>query len=200
MQNARRSRAARRPASRAGDLLEAPPRLVQVGEHELLRNRRPPPPPRATARRAPAQQVGVTEFVTAGAIAHGSARQRASTIASRKSSKPSPVCADTRHAGQHDRHASQAAGRSLLFATTTRATRCVSLEQRLIVVRERPRPVEHDDSTSAAAAACRARAMPSASIGVAGARRTPAVSTSVNGSRRYRRARSAGRASFPARP
>ena len=91
MQNRRRSRAARRRACRAPVISSSrAARLVQVGEHELLRRARARPPPRARrARRAALrQQIDVAQVRHRGRIAQPLVPRERRVSVERSASKP----------------------------------------------------------------------------------------------------------------
>ena len=154
----RRCRSSRRCAradlrrARAGDLLEQPLRLVEVGEHEFLRALRADAADaaRSSAARARVSRSTWRIFVTAGtsrpmpASPRRSPRRIAAT--KRRSSAVAIGAPRTCTTFALDiMSGAQAAGRSLLLATITRGMPAVSVKQRAIVLRQRHRPVEDKD-------------------------------------------------------
>ena len=176
-------RADRRPSRRARDFFERcrasagrPARTLRArcSRRALLRA----PDERACAR---SSSVDVPDVRDRRHVARGRRPRLAPpAVASRSSSRPSPVSADSlrRRLTVLD---GQAAGRSLLFATTTRGTSTFASSSARSSGVERPRPIEHDDDDArrSAAAAARARCLLLRSRRLAS--RTPAVSTSVTG-------------------
>ena len=153
--------ASRSSVAAAGDLLEAPSRLLQIGQHELLRHRAAVPrcaslrvQRRARARRSSSARCRT--FVTSGRVSR-SASRRAPPRCAEQLVEP---CAGARRHGRRARPCARPRRRQIvLFTRPTRAAASPLSSARSSSCSARP--IEHDEHQSARRRRARARATPS---------------------------------------